>query len=207
MFILIITLFFCCLHSDSKYRFPHFLWLIDVATGPPDSQMSKPAAQQKHQGAQNHRIKSGLTSFHSRGDEVKGNFVFLFFLFFCFFSSVSHSKHRSSQARGWIGVTAAGLHQSHSNTGSKPCLQPTPQLEAMLDPLTHWVGPGIEHTTSWILVRFISAEPKQKLWGQSRLKGHVQTHTCLVAGQARTQTQGSEIQPQLPDSRQWAAAL
>ena len=40
----------------------------------------------------------------------------------------------SSQARGHIGAVAAGLHHSHSNTGSKLCLGPKPQLMAMLDP-------------------------------------------------------------------------
>ena len=39
-----------------------------------------------------------------------------------------------SQARGQIGGTAAGLPHSHSNSGSEPCLQPTLQLLAMLDP-------------------------------------------------------------------------
>ena len=29
--------------------------------------------------------------------------------------------------------------------------------------LTHWVGPGIEPEFSWILVRFVSAEPQQQL--------------------------------------------
>ena len=38
-----------------------------------------------------------------------------------------------SQARGPIGAVATGLHQSHSNTGSEPCLQPTPQLTATPD--------------------------------------------------------------------------
>jgi len=39
-----------------------------------------------------------------------------------------------SQARGPIGAIAAGLHHSHSNTGSKPRLQPTPPLTATPDP-------------------------------------------------------------------------
>ena len=39
-----------------------------------------------------------------------------------------------SQARGRIRAAAASLHCSHSNVGSKPCLSPTPQLTAMLDP-------------------------------------------------------------------------
>ena len=39
-----------------------------------------------------------------------------------------------SQARSPIGAVAAGLHQRHSNSGSKPCLLPTPQLTATPDP-------------------------------------------------------------------------
>ena len=41
-----------------------------------------------------------------------------------------------SQARGRTGATAAGLQHSHSNIGFEPCLRPTPQLMAMLDPQT-----------------------------------------------------------------------
>ena len=68
----------------------------------------------------------------------------------------------SSQARGcrgWIGTSAAGLHCSHRNTGSKPCLQPIPQLMAMLDP-THWVRPGTKSISTGILVGFITVEPQ-----------------------------------------------
>ena len=39
-----------------------------------------------------------------------------------------------SQARGPIGAVAASLRQSHSNAGSEPHLQPTPQLTATPDP-------------------------------------------------------------------------
>eukprot|EP00108_Taenia_solium_P006331 TsM_001148800 transcript=TsM_001148800 gene=TsM_001148800 len=39
-----------------------------------------------------------------------------------------------SQARGPIGAVATSLHQSHSNSGSEPRLQPTPQLTATPDP-------------------------------------------------------------------------
>ena len=52
------------------------------------------------------------------------------------------------------------FHHSHSNTvGSEPCLQHTPQLMTMPDPLTHWARPGIKPMSLWILVRFITAEP------------------------------------------------
>ena len=39
-----------------------------------------------------------------------------------------------SQARGQIGAVAASLRHNHSNTGSKLCLRPTPQLMTTLDP-------------------------------------------------------------------------
>ena len=43
------------------------------------------------------------------------------------------TAYGSSQARGQIGVAAVSLHHSHSNTRSKPRLQPTPQLMATPD--------------------------------------------------------------------------
>ena len=56
-------------------------------------------------------------------------------LFFCCCCSLGpHTARGSSQARGRIGATAASLHHSHSNMGSEPCLQPTPQLLVMPDP-------------------------------------------------------------------------
>jgi len=39
-----------------------------------------------------------------------------------------------AQARGQIGAVGTSLHQSHSNAGSEPRLQPTLQLMAMPDP-------------------------------------------------------------------------
>ena len=52
-----------------------------------------------------------------------------------------------SQARGPIGAAAAGLHRNLSNTRS----------------LTHWARTGIEPSTSWFLVGFISAVPRWEL--------------------------------------------
>ena len=40
----------------------------------------------------------------------------------------------NSQARGQIGIAAAGLHHSHSNARSEPHLRPMWQLVAMADP-------------------------------------------------------------------------
>ena len=59
--------------------------------------------------------------------------LFYFIMIFLLFRATSVA-YGYSQARGWMRAVAAGLHHSHSNTGSKPCLQPTPQLMAMPDP-------------------------------------------------------------------------
>ena len=56
--------------------------------------------------------------------------------------------YAGSQAKGLFRVTAAGLCHSHSNSRS----------------LTHWARPEIEPTTSWFLVRFVSAAPQRELW-------------------------------------------
>ena len=64
-------------------------------------------------------------------------FFFLFFLFFCFLLFQSCSL-------------------CHSNARSKPCLRSVLQLMAMPDTLTNWARPGIESTSSWILVGFIN---------------------------------------------------
>jgi len=45
------------------------------------------------------------------------------FSFFCFLLfRAAPMAYGSSQARGLIGAAAAGLHHSHSNTRSEPCL-------------------------------------------------------------------------------------
>ena len=60
--------------------------------------------------------------------------VFLVCLFvFCLLRSALVA-YGGSQARGLTRAIAAGLRQSHSNTRSEPCLQPTPQLKATPDP-------------------------------------------------------------------------
>ena len=58
---------------------------------------------------------------------------FFFPITFFFFSRAAPTASGGSQARGLIGVVATGLCQSHSNTGSEPSLQPTPQLTATPD--------------------------------------------------------------------------
>ena len=59
--------------------------------------------------------------------------IYLFLSFFAI-SWAAPIAYGGSQARGRIGAIATGLRQSHSNVGSEPRLQPTPQLMATLDP-------------------------------------------------------------------------
>ena len=56
---------------------------------------------------------------------------FLFLL--CLFRNTPKA-YGGSQARGQIGAVAASLCHSHSNSRSKPHLQPTPQLMTTLNP-------------------------------------------------------------------------
>ena len=64
---------------------------------------------------------------------------------------------------GQIGATAAGLYHSHSNARSKLHLQPYTIAPGNTGSLTHRERPGIEPTSSWILVGFILAEPQWEL--------------------------------------------
>ena len=83
---------------------------------------------------------------------------------FVFLLRAAPSAYGGSQARCIIQVTAASLHHSHSNAGSEPHLQPTyTTSHSDAGSLTQQVRPGIEPTTSWFLVRFISAVPSWEL--------------------------------------------
>ena len=61
-------------------------------------------------------------------------YYYFSFCLCCLFSKAAPMACGSSQAVGLIGAVAASLRQSHSNAGSKPSLQPTPQLTATSDP-------------------------------------------------------------------------
>ena len=62
---------------------------------------------------------------------IAGSYVFVFFIFISFYFLLfraAPAAYGGSQARGPVGATAAGLCHSHSNAGSEPSIQPTPQL-------------------------------------------------------------------------------
>ena len=77
------------------------------------------------------KSESDVRLQHSKNDVQTSFFFFVFF--FCYFFGPLPAAYGDSQARGPIGAAATGLRQSHSNAGSEPCLQPTPQLTAMPD--------------------------------------------------------------------------
>ena len=89
-----------------------------------------------------------------------GYFCFRFH-FFDFFRAAAEA-HGSSQTRGQIGATAAGLHHSHSNVGSEPSLRPTAQLPATVDPQPTEQGQGLNPILvdmSWICLPCTTGTP------------------------------------------------
>ena len=60
--------------------------------------------------------------------------IYVFIYLLIVFSRAAPVAYGGFQARGRIGAAAAGLGQSHSNSGSEPRLLPTPELMATLDP-------------------------------------------------------------------------
>ena len=79
-----------------------------------------------------------------------GRMVILYFFFVVVvvvvvaISWAAPAAYGRSQATGRIGAVATGLRQSHSNAGSEPSLQPTPQLTATPDrqPTEQGQGPN-----------------------------------------------------------------
>ena len=72
--------------------------------------------------------------FPIKNKQIAFNLIqFIYLVFFFAISWAAPAAYGGSQARGWIGAVATGLRQSHSNAGSEPHLQPTPQLTATQD--------------------------------------------------------------------------
>ena len=63
-------------------------------------------------------------------------------IFFFFSLGPLPTAYGGSRARGLIGAVDPGLCQSHSNVGFQPCLWPTSQLMATLDPQPTEQGQG-----------------------------------------------------------------
>ena len=67
---------------------------------------------------QGHLMETPKLSFLSKNVSA----LFFFFFGLSVFFRAAPAAHGGSQARGPIGDVASGLHQSHSNLGSKPRL-------------------------------------------------------------------------------------
>ena len=101
------------------------------------------------------------------GNKINTRLLLGFFVCVCLFVlRAASAAYGSFQARGQIGVTAAGHSHSHnhSHARSKSQLWPTPQLMATPDAWpTEW-GQGSNLRPHGLLVGFITAEPQQWLW-------------------------------------------
>ena len=95
---------------------------------------------------------------------LNGLFLNIFFIVLFYFFRAGPMAYGGPQARGRIRAVTTSLHHNHSNDKSKLRLwfiYTTAHSNARS--LTHWAKPGIIPASSWILVRFLSAEPQWEL--------------------------------------------
>ena len=74
--------------------------------------------------------------------------------FFFFLFRAAPVAYGSCQARGWKGTAAAGLHHSHSSARSGATSSTYTTTHSKARSFIHWVRPGMEPESSWVLVRF-----------------------------------------------------
>ena len=89
-----------------------------------------------HRLSKEKKITVNTLMYTSQDYYVYRQYVIFIFFFFLSFSLLRATRtvHGGCQAKGPIGAVATSLHQGHSNSGSKPSPQPTPQLMGTLDP-------------------------------------------------------------------------
>ena len=87
--------------------------------------------------------------------------TWVFILFFCLFRTLPRA-YGSFQARGQIGAVAVSLSQPEQHQiWAAPATYTTAHGKAGF--LIHRARPGIQSVSSWMLVKFVSAEPQQEL--------------------------------------------
>ena len=85
----------------------------------------------------------------------------IFFFFFCPFRVIPVA-YGNSQARGQIGAAVASLPYSHSGIWAVSVTYTTDHSNT--ESLTHWLRPGMEPASSWILLGFVTTEPQWELY-------------------------------------------
>ena len=103
------------------------------------------------QGSEKKKIPIEKVSIHAqvlllqlKKERQVGSICKWFFFWLFLFLWATPAAYGGSQARGPIGAVPTSLCQSHSNAGSEPRLQPTPQLTATPDrqPTEQGQGPN-----------------------------------------------------------------
>ena len=90
--------------------------------------------------------------------------IYLFCLFSIFFLfRAAPEAHGSSQVRGQIRATAAGLTSQPQQCGIQATFITYTTAQGNTGSLTHCATPGMEPESSRILFGFVSASPQQKL--------------------------------------------
>ena len=75
---------------------------------------------------------SHIFQYNPHNNHAVWNYCLFMCVYVCLLRAIP-AAYGGSQARSLIRTVAASLHHSHSNSGSKLCLWPMPQLTAMLD--------------------------------------------------------------------------
>ena len=96
-----------------------------------------------------------------RSQTTEAQITTLTFFFFFFGFLGPNSRHMEVPR---LGVKSELLLPAYATVTATamPCLRPTPQLMDNAGSLTHQARPGVEPTTSWFLVRFVSTAPRRK---------------------------------------------
>ena len=81
------------------------------------------------------------------GLHIHFSYVCMLCMYVCIYFLGSHPQH--------MELPRQGSNWSYSSW-------PTPIATATPDPLTHWEGSGIKLKSSWILIRFVTAEPQEE---------------------------------------------
>ena len=106
----------------------------------------------------------------------RGILFFIFIVCVCVFVFLEPLP----QARGLIRATAAGLYHSRSNGQIQATSVTYVTAHDNARFLNHWARPGIEPTSSWFLIGFVSTAPGRELLYRGILK-QVKTPVFLYA--------------------------